>query len=250
MSHILQCPNLSSTPREGRTGYPWVLPFNLWEFFTPFPQKSRAEGRRRLVVSPSPAPWLLSQPVTERWGGGEMTECPLVPQPVLPLPCPQHLHCSIPSALGLALGFPLIFKQGFPEFYLRAEIFLKPSSLLFKSLFLDSWVTLLRRTRGEPGVWKRQEGLRCWLVSYLTFKRGCGALNTQQRQTSQHFHQNQIPYNCDREENVPLLAPDRHVTSSPSQYTPGLWSVLISLQSENKSISHSVMSYSLWPHGL
>ena len=38
-------------------------------------------------------------------------------QLVLPLPCPQHLHCSIPSALGLALGFPLIFKQGFPEFY-------------------------------------------------------------------------------------------------------------------------------------
>ena len=90
-----------------------------------------------------------------------MNECPLVPQPVLPPPCPQHLHPSIPSALGLALGFPLIFMQGFPEFYLRAEIFLKPSSLLFKSLFLDSRVTSLRRTRGETGVRKRQEGLRC-----------------------------------------------------------------------------------------
>ena len=67
-----------------------------------------------------------------------MNECPLVPQPVLPRPYPQHLHPSIPSALLLALGFPLIFIQGFPEFYLRAEIFLKPSSLLFKSLFLDS----------------------------------------------------------------------------------------------------------------
>ena len=67
-----------------------------------------------------------------------MNECPLVPQPVLPLPCSQHLHRSIPSAVGLALGFPLIFMQGFPEFYLRAEIFLKPSSLLFKILFVDS----------------------------------------------------------------------------------------------------------------
>ena len=67
-----------------------------------------------------------------------MNECPLLPQPVLPLSHPQHLRPSIPSALGLALGFPLIFMQGFPEFYLRAEIFLKPSSLLFKSLFLDS----------------------------------------------------------------------------------------------------------------
>ena len=67
-----------------------------------------------------------------------MNEYPLLPQPVVPLSCPQHLHPSIPSALGLALGFPLIFMQGFPEFYLRAEIFLKPFSLLFKSLFLDS----------------------------------------------------------------------------------------------------------------
>ena len=67
-----------------------------------------------------------------------MNECPLVPQPVLPWPCPQHLHPCIPSALGLALRFPLLFMQGSPEFYLRAEIFLKPSSLLFKSLFLDS----------------------------------------------------------------------------------------------------------------
>ena len=67
-----------------------------------------------------------------------MNEDAVVPQPVLTPPCPHHLHSSIPSALGLALGFPLIFTQGFPEFYLRAEIFLKPSSLLFKSLFLDS----------------------------------------------------------------------------------------------------------------
>ena len=67
-----------------------------------------------------------------------MNECPLVPQPVLPLTCPHHLHPSIDSALALALGFPPIFMQGFPEFYLRAEIFLKPSSLLFKSLSLDN----------------------------------------------------------------------------------------------------------------
>ena len=67
-----------------------------------------------------------------------MNECPLVPQPVVPPPCPQHLHGSISSALGLALGFPLIFMQGFPEFYLRAEIFLKPSFPLFKILSLDS----------------------------------------------------------------------------------------------------------------
>ena len=76
--------------------------------------------------------------MTDRWGRGEMSECPLVPQPVLPLPCPQDLLPSITSALGLALGFPLILMQGFPEFYLRAEIILKPSSPLFKSLSLDS----------------------------------------------------------------------------------------------------------------
>ena len=74
--------------------------------------------------------------MTERWGGGEVNECPLVPQPVLPRPCPQHLHPSVPSAIGLALGFLLIFMQGFPEFYLRAEIFLKLSSLLFKGYSL------------------------------------------------------------------------------------------------------------------
>ena len=67
-----------------------------------------------------------------------MNECPLVPQPVLPRPYPQHLHPSIPSALLLALGFPLIFIQGFPEFYLRAEISLKPSFPLCKILSLDS----------------------------------------------------------------------------------------------------------------
>ena len=53
-----------------------------------------------------------------------MNECPLVPQLVLLLPCPQHLHPSIPSALVLALGFPLICIQGSTEFCLRAEIFL------------------------------------------------------------------------------------------------------------------------------
>ena len=67
-----------------------------------------------------------------------MNEGALVPQPVLPPPCPHHLHPSSPSALGLALGFPLIFIQGFPEFYLRAEIFLKPFFPLFKILSLDS----------------------------------------------------------------------------------------------------------------
>ena len=69
---------------------------------------------------------------------GEINECPLVPQPVLPWLCPQPFHPSIPSALVLALGFPLIFIQDFPEFYLRAEIFLKPSFALFKILSLDS----------------------------------------------------------------------------------------------------------------
>ena len=34
-----------------------------------------------------------------------MNECPLVPQPVLPRPYPQHLHPSIPSALYLPLDF-------------------------------------------------------------------------------------------------------------------------------------------------
>ena len=59
-------------------------------------------------------------------------------------------------------------------------------------------------------------GSEVFLVSYLTFRLGCGALNTQKRHTSWHFQQNQIPYNCDREEKVPLLPPDLHVTSSPS----------------------------------
>ena len=66
-----------------------------------------------------------------------MNEDAVVPQPVLTPPCPHHLHSSIPSALGLALGFPLIFIQGFPEFYLRAEIFLRLTSHLFKSLSFD-----------------------------------------------------------------------------------------------------------------
>ena len=210
MSHILQCPNLSSTPRKGRTGYHWVLSFNLWELFTHLPQKSRAERKRRLVVSPSPVPDCWVSPWLRGGEEGEMNEGALVPQPVLPPPCPHHLHPSIPSALGLALGFPLIFIQGFPEFYLRAEIFLKPSFPLFKILSLDSWVTSLRRTRGEPGVWKRQKGLRCYLVSYLNFKLGCGALNTAKANITA-FHQKQIPYTCEREEKLPLLAPDLHV---------------------------------------
>ena len=53
-------------------------------------------------------------------------------------PClSPHLLPSVPSALVPALGFSLPSIQVFPEFCLRAEIFLKPTSLLFKSLSLD-----------------------------------------------------------------------------------------------------------------
>ena len=59
------------------------------------------------------------------------------PQPVLSLPWPHHLLPSLPFALVPALGFSLPSIQVFPEFYLRAEISLKPISLLFKTLSPD-----------------------------------------------------------------------------------------------------------------
>ena len=73
-------------------------------------------------------------------------------------------------------------------------------------------------------------GSEVFLVSYLTFRLGGGALNTQQRHIPQHFHQNQFCYNCDREENIPLLAPDLHVTSSPSQHSRSLVCSYLSLK--------------------
>ena len=44
---------------------------------------------------------------------------------------------------------------------------------------------------------------RVWGVDWVllsAFKVRSGAYNMQQRQTSQHFHQNQVPYNCNRKE--------------------------------------------------
>ena len=94
-----------------------------------------------------------------------------------PCPAPRTSSLPLPLPLDLPLDF-LSYSCKASQSSIRAEIILKPSSPLFKSLSLDSWETSLRRTRVEPGVWKRQEGLRCSLVSYLTFKLECGALNS------------------------------------------------------------------------
>ena len=67
-----------------------------------------------------------------------MNECPLVPQPVLPRPYPQHLHPSIPSALYLPLDFLSYSFKASQSSISELKSFLKPSPLLFKSLSLDS----------------------------------------------------------------------------------------------------------------
>ena len=161
MSYILQCPNFSSTPREGRTGYPWVLPFNLWELFTPFPQKNRAEGRRRLVVSPSPAPWLLSQPVTERWGGGEMNECPLVPQPVLPHPAPSTSTLPFPLPLDLPLDFLSYSCKVSQSSISELKSFLSHLLCCLKAyLLIVEWL----HSGGQGENWEYGKGRRVWGV--------------------------------------------------------------------------------------